>query len=111
MKASPVSPKVSNGTLAGLASTLLTSALVYFVPSWHSGLPGFAPYLISGAVGAIGYFGTGYLSKHPATAAEIATAIADMEKIASAVGTSHISTPVTFATGGVINDPNFTGGK
>lgn len=82
---SPVSAKVSNGTLLGLATSLATAGLEYFVPAWHSGIPGFAQYLIMGGLGAAGYFGGGWLSSHKATAAEIEAAVAELETISKAV--------------------------
>lgn len=82
---SPVSPKVANGTLSGLVLTLLTGALENYIPAWHSGIPSYAQFLIAGALGAAGYFGAGYLSKHKATATEIENALKDVEGIASVV--------------------------
>jgi hypothetical protein len=79
----PVSNKVSNGTTIGLATGLIAAALQYFIPAWHSGIPQIAQLLITAGIGAIGYFGGGWASKHQATVSEIGAAIRDAEAILS----------------------------
>jgi len=79
-----ISNKVGNGTLTGAAVALLTWALTYFIPAWHSGLPPAVGDLLPAAVGVIGYFAGGYLSTHRATVAEVERAIAEAEAVISA---------------------------
>lgn len=88
---SPVSAKVSNGTLLGFATGLLTGALEYFVPAFHQGVPAPLQTLLSAAVGAAGYFGGGWLSAHKATAAEIEAAVAELETISKAVAAHPVA--------------------
>jgi hypothetical protein len=79
----PLSNKVSNGTVIGMASGVIAAALQYFIPAWHSGIPQIAQLLITAGIGATGYFGGGWMSKHQATVSEIEIAIRDAEAILS----------------------------
>lgn len=81
----PISNKVSNGGAAGIAATVVTAALVYFIPAWHSGIPQFAQLLITGGIGAVGYFGGGWLSKHKATVTEVKTALDELAGLEQAI--------------------------
>lgn len=84
-KNAPVSPKVSNGTLSGLAVSVVTWILTTYIPAFHNGLPTQVRDLLPALVGVIGYFGAGYLSKHPATASEIERAVTDLRAAEAAV--------------------------
>jgi hypothetical protein len=48
----PLSNKVSNGTVLGMASGVIAAALQYFIPAWHSGIPQIAQLLITAGIGA-----------------------------------------------------------
>jgi len=80
----PVSDKVGNGTLVGSAAALVSWALTYFIPAWHSGIPAPLQALIPGVVAAAGYFIAGYRSTHSATVAEVTTAVRDAIAIQAA---------------------------
>ena len=84
-KNSTISNKVSNGSAVGILSTLISAAVVYFVPSWQSGIPTFWQMVIAGGAGAIGYFGGGWLSTHKATVSEVQTAIGEAETLLSLI--------------------------
>ena len=77
MASDPVSSKVSNGGLAGLAVSVITGLLVYYIPAWHSGIPDVVRELIVAGVGVAGYVGAGWLSRHRPTPAEVARAVAE----------------------------------
>jgi hypothetical protein len=81
----PISNKVSNGGAAGIASAVIAAALQYYVPAFHSGIPQFVQLLITGGIGAVGYFGGGYLSKHQATVTEITTALDEIRQLETAI--------------------------
>lgn len=85
VKRAPVSGKVANGTLGGGAVTLLVWALTYFIPSWHSAIPGGLETLLPGALGALGFYITGFASKHQATTDEVIHAVQKGEVILSQV--------------------------
>lgn len=76
-----ISAKVSNGTLVGIVSSLLTWALTYYIPAWHSGIPPALAHVIPAVVGAGGYFIGGYRSRHRATVEEVTTALDDAEQL------------------------------
>lgn len=80
-----ISAKVANGSLTGLATGLVTWALTYFIPAWKSGIPPALAPLVPALVAIAGYFAAGYLSRHKATAGEIARALAELEAISGAV--------------------------
>jgi hypothetical protein len=66
-----------------MASGVIAAALQYFIPAWHSGIPQIAQLLITAGIGATGYFGGGWISKHQATVSEIEIAIREAETILS----------------------------
>lgn len=80
-KFAPTSNKVSNGTTLGILGTLISAALVYFIPAWHSGIPSVWQMVIAGGIGALGYFGGGWMSTHKATMSEIQAAVTDAEAL------------------------------
>lgn len=92
------SPKVSVGSLSGLALTGATWLLTTFIPAWHHGIPTDIQPLIPGILGVIGYFGGGYLAKHPATANEIEIAISDAEKVLNLVSSANSGKPLVPAS-------------
>lgn len=93
----PPSPKVSVGSLSGLALTGATWLLTTFIPAWHHGIPTDIQPLIPGMLGLAGYFGGGYLAKHPATASEVETAIQDAEKVLQLVNSVQSGKPLVPA--------------
>lgn len=84
-KRAPVSGKVSNGTLGGGAVGLLVAILTYFVPAWHSAIPNGLEPFIPVLTSAVGYYLTGFASKHQATTDEVIHAIQKGEVILSEV--------------------------
>lgn len=77
----PISNKVSNGTLGGGAAGIVSALLVYFIPAFHSGIPAPLAPIIPALIGAIGYFGSGFVSKHQATGDEIGRLITQVEQL------------------------------
>jgi hypothetical protein len=82
----PVSAKVSNGGLVGVAGLLITWGLTYFIPAWHSGIPPALAGIIPGALSVAGYLLGGYFSKHQATLREVTAALLFAEKVKAAAG-------------------------
>jgi hypothetical protein len=74
-----VSSKVSLGTLGGGAVGIVSSLLVYYIPAWHSGLPGYVAYILPVLLTLAGHFLSGYMATHKATAAEVDIALAEAE--------------------------------
>lgn len=84
-KHAPVSPKVANGSLSGLAVSVVTWVLTTYIPTFHNGLPTQLRDLVPALVGVVGFYAGGWLSKHPATAAEIQRAVDDLRAAEAAV--------------------------
>lgn len=81
----PLSAKVTNGTVGGVAVGLVTWALTWFVPAWQSAIPGPLQALIPTVLGAAGYYITGFSTKHQATTDEIVRAIRSGEVVLAEV--------------------------
>lgn len=77
----PISAKVSNGSLGGGLASVITWILVTAIPQFHSGIPAIYQPLIPALAGILGYFGTGYKSTHRATFSEVETALKDAEDV------------------------------
>jgi hypothetical protein len=84
-KRAPVSPKVANGTLSGLAVSVVTWILTTYIPTFHNGLPQNIRDLLPALVGVGGFYVGGYLSKHQATSTEIQRAVDDLRAAEAAV--------------------------
>jgi hypothetical protein len=91
------SPKVTVGSLSGLALTGITWLLTEYIPAWHSGVPAQIQPLIPAILGVIGYFGGGYATKHPATLAEVEIAIKDAENVLNLVNSANLAKPLVPA--------------
>jgi|SRR5215831_3206163 len=85
-----VSAKVSNPVPAGVVAAVLTWALTYFIPAFHSGIPPAAEPLIVGASYGIAAWATGYASTHRATAGEVMTALDQARALLQAEGESVV---------------------
>lgn len=70
-----ISGKVANGTIGGTAVTLITWALTFFIPAWQSAIPSGLQALLPGILGAVGFYISGYASKHQATTDEVIAAL------------------------------------
>lgn len=103
----PISPKVSVGSLSGLALLGVTWLLTTFIPAWHNGIPTEIQPLIPGILGVIGYFGGGYLAKHPATNSEVEIAIQDAEKVLALVNSAQTGKPLVPAASTTDSSPSF----
>jgi len=76
-----ISAKVGNGTLDGALLAAVTWGLTYFIPAWHSGIPGPVGDALPAIVGLVGYFGGGYLSTHRATVQEVRAAVEEARQV------------------------------
>jgi len=72
-----VSAKVANGAVTGALVAAITWGLTYFIPAWHSGIPGPVGDALPAVAGLIAYYAGAWWSTHRATMPEVERALAD----------------------------------